>query len=484
MEFLKLETTNPPPDQQGNYHGRSETQLPESWSKYHADDLDSPYYHNEETGESLWTPPPGAYGGSTGRSEHDVSTVISAASSISISAEDDSSTEKSPGHHRKLSAAVYKAAEASAMKRENTHHSRKSTQLPTNWNKYTDDESGNRYYHNTVVGTVQWVPPEGSTGGTADLYLQNRRKKKSDRADVSEAPENIRSSHLKHHHKRKSTQLPPNWFKYDDEKSGDRYYHNSTTDEVQWAPPEGSSGGRADYYLDKRFTIRNSQVIEEPSGYEDSSASTTMMSAQAKNNGERILEKAPSTSLKMAGPPLGPDGQLMPLPQYMDDTVAKIDRLKKSVPELKPKRQLFSGIPNIIQGMLLKCTDTMLPPAKMFRAKYWELKFVVLLKNGDIEVYDSVDKAKKGARPCGSIRGIQGAARSNVEVLVSEYVGKLPPSSSKLKGWLFGGSKKDLEGKHYLLELRQGIQRLMTFAAPTRQERDAWASAIVKCLKL
>jgi len=44
------------------------------------------------------------------------------------------------------------------------------------------------------------------------------------------------------HHTRTSTQLPPNWHKYDDDK-GNKYYSNGK--DASWVPPEGSTGGSA-----------------------------------------------------------------------------------------------------------------------------------------------------------------------------------------------------------------------------------------------
>ena len=44
------------------------------------------------------------------------------------------------------------------------------------------------------------------------------------------------------HHTRTSTQLPPNWHKYDDDE-GNKYYSNGK--DASWVPPEGSTGGSA-----------------------------------------------------------------------------------------------------------------------------------------------------------------------------------------------------------------------------------------------
>ena len=44
------------------------------------------------------------------------------------------------------------------------HHTRDSTRVPPNWNKY-NDEDGRRYYSNNITQESSWVAPEGSTGG-------------------------------------------------------------------------------------------------------------------------------------------------------------------------------------------------------------------------------------------------------------------------------------------------------------------------------
>lgn len=44
------------------------------------------------------------------------------------------------------------------------------------------------------------------------------------------------------HHRRNSTQLPPNWAKHTDDQ-GKRYYSNSETQESQWTAPEGATRG-------------------------------------------------------------------------------------------------------------------------------------------------------------------------------------------------------------------------------------------------
>ena len=124
------------------------------------------------------------------------------------------------------------------------------------------------------------------------------------------------------------------------------------------------------------------------------------------------------------------------------------------------------------------------PASKRLRQKYWKTRFVALLKNGDLEVYNSVRKANSGAQPSGSVRGIKGAAAANVTVTTSEYNGAAPKSGGKKGkgGWLFGGSK-ELEGNHFFFELRQGLKSFMTLGCTTREERDAWVKALQACLK-
>jgi hypothetical protein len=63
----------------------------------------------------------------------------------------------------KTTKAEKKAATAGLRKK---HHTRDSTKLPPDWNKYNDDE-GQRYYSNYKTQESSWVAPEGSTGGSA-----------------------------------------------------------------------------------------------------------------------------------------------------------------------------------------------------------------------------------------------------------------------------------------------------------------------------
>ena len=56
------------------------------------------------------------------------------------------------------------------------------------------------------------------------------------------------------HHKRTSTQLPPNWNKYNDGPAGQRYYWNAATQESSWDAPDGSSGGSADGNIQTNVT--------------------------------------------------------------------------------------------------------------------------------------------------------------------------------------------------------------------------------------
>ena len=48
------------------------------------------------------------------------------------------------------------------------HHTRDSTKLPPDWNKYNDDQ-GKRYYSNNNTQESSWDAPEGSTGGSAAI---------------------------------------------------------------------------------------------------------------------------------------------------------------------------------------------------------------------------------------------------------------------------------------------------------------------------
>jgi hypothetical protein len=119
-------------------------------------------------------------------------------------------------------------------------HKRMFTKVPLGWNKHNDDQ-GKRYYSNNSTQESSWVPPEGSTGGSASprdesLSAYSNPMKRTE-AKKTAAPK-------KEHHARKSTKLPPDWNEhYDDE--GQRYYTNEKTNESSWSPPENATGGNA-----------------------------------------------------------------------------------------------------------------------------------------------------------------------------------------------------------------------------------------------
>ena len=185
----------------------------------------------------------------------------------------------------------------------------------------------------------------------------------------------------------------------------------------------------------------------------------------------------------------------MPLPEFMDKSpsaslgsaLGANDKGKdtgKNTGKGAVKLRAASGTPPIMEGMLLKFTEQAVPASKRLRQKYWKTRFVVLLENGDLEVYNSVRKANSGARPSGSVRGIKGAASANVVVTTSEYMGAPPKKGDKKgksSGWLFGGSK-ELEGSNFFFELKQGPKSFMTLGCTTRKERDAWVTALQACL--
>ena len=54
-------------------------------------------------------------------------------------------------------------------------HRRNSTRLPDGWQKYADDATGHRYYAHRNSGESSWVPPEGSTGGSARNSISSER---------------------------------------------------------------------------------------------------------------------------------------------------------------------------------------------------------------------------------------------------------------------------------------------------------------------
>ena len=115
-----------------NGHGRSATQLPDGWGK----DVDAggnSYYYDVATGETLWVPPPGSTGGSSGV------------------------------------AAVGIAAAGGSELALDSGHGRNETVLPPNWSKDQDVNTGDKYYYNSATEEMAWEAPEGSTGGSTGL---------------------------------------------------------------------------------------------------------------------------------------------------------------------------------------------------------------------------------------------------------------------------------------------------------------------------
>merc|ERR1711865_72999 len=81
---------------------------------------------------------------------------------------------------------------------EGSHHSRDSTQMPSDWAKHlTEDGKSDRYYMNTETGETQWEPPEGSTGGAAagPQLPKGWEKRKSDDGSVYYLDHNNATSH-------------------------------------------------------------------------------------------------------------------------------------------------------------------------------------------------------------------------------------------------------------------------------------------------
>ena len=70
-------------------------------------------------------------------------------------------------------------------------------------------------------GLTSWVPPPGSTGGSAS---------------AEDVPE-VLQSHVRH-----GTKLPDNWGK-DVDSEGNAYYYEKYTNETSWTPPPGSKKG-------------------------------------------------------------------------------------------------------------------------------------------------------------------------------------------------------------------------------------------------
>ena len=71
-------------------------------------------------------------------------------------------------------------------------------------------------------GLTSWVPPPGSTGGSAS---------------VDEAVPEVLQSHV-----RNKTELPENWGK-DVDGDGNAYYYEKSTNQTMWEPPPGSKKG-------------------------------------------------------------------------------------------------------------------------------------------------------------------------------------------------------------------------------------------------
>ena len=115
-------------------HGRTTTTLPSGWNK-DVDDGGNKYYYDVTTGETSWVPPPGSTGGSSGVAEGG-------------GAGDGGESGESgllPGDHV-----------------------RSHTVMPSGWGKDVDGE-GNKYYYDETSGDTSWVPPPGSTGGSAGV---------------------------------------------------------------------------------------------------------------------------------------------------------------------------------------------------------------------------------------------------------------------------------------------------------------------------
>ena len=131
-----------------------------------------------------------------------------------------------------------KAAQPSRLMSEPQHHTRTSTQLPPNWNKYNTDD-GHRYYTNNQTQESQWLAPEGATGGTTDGSTGSS----TGETVAGHANNPMNDEKQQQHHARNLTQLPPDWNKHTDAQ-GRRYYSKKTTTHTtQWTAPEGATGG-------------------------------------------------------------------------------------------------------------------------------------------------------------------------------------------------------------------------------------------------
>ena len=82
------------------------------------------------------------------------------------------------------------------------HHTRNSTQLPSDWAKSQDD-LGRKYYSNNATQQSSWTPPEGSIGGSAES--------KTNQTVV--------------------------WTEYSRDEDGAKYYYNKETQETVWIKP-------------------------------------------------------------------------------------------------------------------------------------------------------------------------------------------------------------------------------------------------------
>jgi hypothetical protein len=167
-------------------HRSSSTRLPSGWVKFFDQITGQGYYSHKGTGESVWSPPNGSSGGSSGVSERQAhhknksrsgsGTWFRKRSRSKMKKKSDNSwrmkTDSAPAemlsNPMRSSTVVANSAATSAASSsaDISSHRRDSTNLPNGWQKFATGE-GKKYYAERLSGTSSWTPPPGSTGGSA-----------------------------------------------------------------------------------------------------------------------------------------------------------------------------------------------------------------------------------------------------------------------------------------------------------------------------
>ena len=473
------------------------------------------------------------------------------------------------------------------------HHNRTSTKLPPNWNKYEDEQYKRNYYVNSTDGTTQWIPPEGSTGGSAEPTEPTEPTKSTKSTKSAEPIQSTGSTRTKSHHTRKAsaaaaarrekeqqqqaharttTQLPEGWFSYKDDSSGRNYYFQPEESRTEWVPPEGSTGGSAIAFgIDTTTTIEDTSSVSAatspgapggvaeylrlnqdatarersttpnappprplsmaPGSRRSSAASASMTFSDIKKAVERMYQKKMPNKLseenfldlligsfkdqfktvdvvwnemcktcldtyrvnlndylveskegnatgkartEKASPPSQPSGFLPP--SGSKPPGPKPGKASSSLMPL-PK---FMPPPNgeYYASKLLKFTDQSVAASKRLFKKFWKPLQFVLRGSGMLEWYSSEKKQTQGGRPMGSV---DLSKILNVDTLQYEQTVEEAGGSLQKKASWFGKSR-ELEGNLFFLEVRRGPAMLLTVCCEDRDVRDGWDDAITACI--